>query len=264
MTPPLPHIDPDWPAPAAVTAFCTTRAGGVSRPPFDSCNLGLHVGDDTRAVTANRARVAALLPADSRLCWLQQVHGTDVVEAGVDEGAGGRAAAAPAEADALWSRAPGMACAIMTADCLPVLLCSRGGDVVGAAHAGWRGLAAGVLEALVAAMDTDPAHLLAWMGPAIGPRAFEVGAEVRDAFLRAAGSAEPATAACFRPSGGGSGAFYADLYALARLRLSAAGVGAVYGGGLCTYGDPARFFSHRRDGETGRMAAVIAIREPVG
>jgi len=240
------HIEPRWPAPATVVALCTTRLGGVSAGPFASFNLARHVGDDAAAVRANRDRLAGLLPVGTELHWLQQVHGTTVVRAGV----GGEP-----QADAHWSDRAGRACAVLTADCLPVLFCSRYGDRIAAAHAGWRGLAAGVLEATVCALGGEPSTLLAWLGPAIGPAAFEVGPEVREAFL----AADPSAAACFVPSAERAGHFCADLYGLARLRLRRAGVEAVYGGGFCTYRDAARFYSYRRDGTTGRMASVIAL-----
>jgi len=248
---PLPVIVPDWPAPANVVALSTTRQGGCSAAPYHSLNLAGHVGDNADAVAANRARLAGLLPAGVTLSWLDQVHGAAVVEAGQG---------APARADAQWSRAPGIACAVLTADCLPVLFCGAGGAVVAAAHAGWRGLQAGVLEAAVAAMGIEPGRILAWLGPAIGPEAFEVGPEVREGFLEAAGAARAAaTDACFRASGDRPGHWLADLYGLARVRLAALGVTRVTGGGWCTHGDRGRFFSHRRDGQTGRMASLILL-----
>jgi len=247
-----PVISPDWPAPAAVTALSTLRGGGHSLAPFASLNLAAHVGDDGAAVAANRALLAELLPPGSTVQWLSQVHGSHVVEA-----SGGGACP---DADASWSRSPGRACAVLTADCLPVLFCSRAGDVVGAAHAGWRGLLGGVLERTVTAMAVDPGQLLAWLGPAIGPRAFEVGPELRAAFLEAAPAArEAAASACFVPSEARPGHYLADLYALARLRLAALGPVAVYGGNACTFSSPQQFFSYRRDGLTGRMASLILI-----
>ncbi|SDT29553.1 peptidoglycan editing factor PgeF [Pseudomonas oryzae] len=232
---------PDWPAPANVRAGVTTRAGGVSRPPFDSLNLGDHVGDDPAAVAENRRRLQQLLGC--RPAWLSQVHGVAVVEADP---------AQVAEADASWSATPGVTCTVMTADCLPVLFCDRAGTRVAAAHAGWRGLAAGVLEATVAALGCPAGEVLVWLGPAIGPQAFEVGAEVRAAFV--AQHAEAAVA--FVPSVN-PGRFMADLYRLARIRLAAVGVTAVYGGGLCTYGDAERFYSFRREPRTGRLASLV-------
>ncbi|MBN7795228.1 peptidoglycan editing factor PgeF [Parahaliea mediterranea] len=238
-------IEADWPAPPGVRAFCTTRRGGCGAPPFDSFNLGHHVGDP--ACAQNRRCLQALLPGGARLQWLQQVHGTAVVEV--------PSRVFTPEADASWTRTRGAACAVLTADCLPVLFCDRGGTRVAAAHAGWRGLAAGVLEATVSAIGVAPAELLAWLGPAIGPRAFEVGPEVRAAFCAGADDAE---AACFEPSGR-PGHYFADLYALARLRLARAGLTAVHGGGHCTFSDAEHFFSYRRDGNTGRMASIVTL-----
>lgn len=235
-------LTPDWPAPPQVRALMTTRSGGVSKGGFCSLNLGDHVGDDPLAVTENRRRVAQVLP--SMPAWLNQVHGVNVVVAD-DAGAG-------VDADASLTRRASVVCAVMTADCLPVLFCDVKGRVVAAAHAGWRGLHAGVLERTVAAMDVPPGEVMAWLGAAIGPDAFEVGEEVRAAFVRDSASA----AAAFKP-GRAAGKWLADLYLLARQRLAACGVTQVYGGGLCTVGDPARFFSYRRDGQTGRMAAMV-------
>jgi YfiH family protein len=236
-----------------VLALCTTRRGGCSAAPYESFNLAHHVGDSARAVAGNRDMLASALPPGVAVSWLSQVHGTAVVEAGQ----GGPYPLA----DAQWSRRPGAACAVLTADCLPVLLCSVAGDVVAAAHAGWRGLLAGVLEATVVAMNTSPDLVLAWLGPAIGPAAFEVGPEVRAEFLAAANpSGQSAVAACFRPNPERPDHCYADLYALARVRLAALGVTRIFGGGLCTYGDAERFYSYRRDGQTGRMASLILLR----
>lgn len=231
---------PDWPAPACVRTCVTTRAGGLSQPPFDSLNLGDHVGDDPQAVTANRQRLQQL---GCRPAWLSQVHGVAVVEADP---------ARVLEADASWSAAPGVACAILTADCLPVLFCDRAGTRVAAAHAGWRSLAGGVLEASVAALECPADQLLVWLGPAIGPQAFEVGAEVCEAFV----SQHPQAVAAFVPSLR-TGRFMADLYQLARIRLASIGVTAVYGGGLCTFTDAERFYSYRRAPRTGRQASLI-------
>ncbi len=237
-------IRPRWPAPPGVAAAVTTRAGGASRPPFDGFNLADHVGDDPAAVAANRARLRAALDLPGEPAWLRQVHGCGVAVLTA-------APAATPEADAAVTAAPGVVCAVLTADCLPVLLCSRDGGRVGAVHAGWRGLAAGVLEAAVAALGVPPADVLAWLGPAIGPSAFQVGPEVRAAFVETDPGAEEA----FVPDGGDR--WRADLQALARRRLAACGVEQVFGGGPCTHGDPARFYSYRRDGVTGRMAALI-------
>ena len=236
-------IVPQWPAPAGVRAFSTTRGGGVSHAPYASLNLARHVGDRPGAVADNRARLRNALGLAAEPRWLRQVHGTRVADAA--EGGG------PPQADAAVAGGPGVVCAVLTADCLPVLLCDRAGSRVGVAHAGWRGLAAGVLEAVVGALDRAPVDLMAWLGPAIGPGRFEVGDEVRDGFLGRDAGAYSA----FRR--GAPGRWYADLYALARRRLAACGVDAVYGGGWCTAGDPERFFSYRRDGVTGRMATLI-------
>ncbi len=233
---------PDWPAPPGVRAVMTLRTGGVSGGPYASLNLGDHVGDEPEAVAENRRllREALALPAEP--LWLEQVHGTGVARFdGPDR----------PQADAAVALAPGQVCAVMVADCLPVLLADRHGACVAAAHAGWRGLAAGVLEATVAAMPADPSQLVAWLGPAIGPDAFEVGPEVRAAFI----AADAAAADAFRPGTGDR--WLADVYQLARQRLARAGVTEVHGGGLCTVSDPARFFSYRRDGVTGRMAALV-------
>ena len=244
-------IRPDWPAPDRVRACTTTRTGGVSVGPFASLNLAAHVGDAAVAVTANRGRLRAALDLPAEPLWLSQVHGCGAVSA--DAAAPG----APPEADAAVSRQPGHVCAVLTADCLPVLLCDRAGTVCAAVHAGWRGLYQGVLEATLARLGVPGAELLAWLGPAIGPARFEVGPEVRAAFV----SQEPAAACAFRAGVGDR--WHADLYALARLRLAAAGVSAVSGGGLCTASDPARFFSYRRDGVTGRMATLIWLADGV-
>ncbi|MCQ9376490.1 peptidoglycan editing factor PgeF [Methyloversatilis sp. XJ19-49] len=236
----LPLIRPDWPAPPGVHAAVTTRLGGVSQPPFGPFNPASHVGDDPAAVAANRALLRACLPAEP--LWLDQVHGADVADADRDR---------TACADASVSHQPGSVCAVLTADCLPVLFCNRQGTVVAAAHAGWRGLAAGVLSRTVERMGCPASDILAWLGPAIGPDAFEVGPEVKDVFAARLARAEDA----FR-SGEGDRLF-ADIYRLARLELAQAGVQAVYGGGLCTVGQAGLFHSFRRDGRTGRMASLI-------
>lgn len=238
----LDFIRPDWPALARVRALTTTRAGGVSPSPYHSLNLGAHTGDDPGCVEENRRRLRtqAGLPGDP--VWLQQVHGTRVVPAhGVRGGD---------QADGSWTDAPGVVCTVLTADCLPVLLCHVEGTRVAALHAGWRGLANGILEAGVQALG-GPRGLLAWLGPAIGPQAFQVGGEVRDAFL----ASDPGAGPCFVADP--AGRWRADLYSLAARRLAAVGVHAVYGGDHCTWSDADRFFSYRRDGETGRMATLI-------
>lgn len=232
---------PEWPAPVRVRALQTLRSGGVSPAPYDSLNLGDHVGDQPENIAANRSRLRSCLPAEPR--WLQQVHGATVVD--------GAGLVKPVAADGIYSRQQGVVCGVMTADCLPVLFCDAAGSVVAAAHAGWRGLVAGVLENTVAAMGVPAANLMAWMGPAIGPDAFEVGDEVRAAFI----AADSAAAGAFVP--GRPGKWQADIYSLARLRLKACGVDQVFGGGFCTVSDRKRFFSYRRDGVTGRMASLI-------
>ena len=257
-TAPLPVLRPDGFTPPGVHAAVTTRAGGVSGPPFGAAdgaatglNLGAHVGDDADAVATNRARLAAMLPAPVR--WLEQVHGVAVHDADADA----VEPLAPPRADAAVTSRSEVVLAVLTADCLPILLASDDGRVVGIAHAGWRGLAAGVAEATVAAMRgrAGPSRrIVAWLGPAIGPAAFEVGGEVRDAFC----DVDPAAALAF-DRGAREGKWQADLDRLARQRLARAGVDAVSGGGLCTFTDRARFWSHRRDGRGGRMASLIWI-----
>ncbi|HEY5861710.1 MAG TPA: peptidoglycan editing factor PgeF [Casimicrobiaceae bacterium] len=234
-------IVPDWPVPTRVKAFVTTRNGGASAGPYASFNLGLRVNDDPQTVGRNRALLREYLPAEPR--WLVQVHGNLVVSAD--------SVRQPVEADAATSRSPDTVCAIMVADCMPVLLADREGAAIAIAHAGWRGLAAGVVDNAVRALAIAPGRVVAWLGPAIGPDAFEVGADVRDAFVAADASADTA----FRPKSHGK--WLADLAALARQRLAHCGVHDVHGGGVCTWSTPARFFSYRRDGETGRMAALL-------
>jgi len=246
-----PWIEADWPAPPGVRGLASVRHGlGVSAAPFDSLNLGTLYGeqrDEPAAVLRNRELLAqaAALPSPPR--WLHQVHGAGVVRFDGDAPAG------EPEADAAVTSTPGTVLAILTADCLPVLLAAEDGGEIGAAHAGWRGLADGVLEATVAAMRSEPARLRAWLGPAAGPQRYEIGAEVREAFLAVDAAAETAFVAT-RP-----GHWRVDLYALARQRLARAGVRAdhVHGGGLCTISQPDRFYSHRRDRRTGRMATLI-------
>jgi YfiH family protein len=241
MNPPADWIAPAWPAPPRVRSRNTTRNGGVSTGVHASFNLGLSAGDDAAAVHANRAILRQHLPGEP--AWLRQVHGTRVVLAdGLVE---------RADADASVARHAGTVCTVMIADCLPMLLCDKGGDVVGIAHAGWRGLSSGVVENTVAAMDAAAGDLLAYLGPAIGPSAFEVGADVRDAFL----ATDPGAGGAFAPHR--EGKWLADLFTLARRRLARCGVTRVYGGGLCTYRDAARFYSYRRDRTTGRMAALV-------
>jgi YfiH family protein len=250
MTSEVPLITPDWPAPDRVKAVCSTRCGGVSEAPWDSLNLGTHVGDDLDHVRQNRQRLADSAGIEpGSIGWLEQVHGTDVVSlptAGVPR------------ADASYTRKIGHACVIMTADCLPILLCDRSGSRVGAAHAGWRSLCGGVVEALVSGMGGQPAELMAWLGPAIGPTRFEVGPEVRAEFL----AHDAAAASAFESRGARESHFLANIYLLARQRLAACGVSQVYGGDRCTVSESRQFFSYRRDGQTGRMASLIWLTDP--
>ncbi len=234
-------IIPDWPAPKNVKALQTTRNGGVSIPPYHSFNLGSHVGDVPLAVAHNRQMLSPLLPSEP--VWLNQVHGMVVANASM--------AGCLPEADACIASRAGAVCVVMTADCLPVLLCDERGSVVGAVHAGWRGLCAGILEQAVHSMNVAPQNLMAWLGPAIGPQAFEVGDDVHSAFL----AGQPLAAAAFAAKIPGK--WLADIYQLARLRLNALGVTQIYGGNWCTFTDSARFFSFRRDGNTGRMGTFI-------
>jgi len=242
-------IDADWPAPRCVRALSTTRLGGLSRAPYDSLNLALHVGDDPQAVLRNRQWLARRLGLPSEPAWLTQVHGCTLVRVGVQP--------SECEGDASYAEGPGSVCAVLTADCLPILLCDRSGSRVAAVHAGWRGLAAGVIEAAVAGFPDPAGNLLAWMGPAIGPQAFEVGDDV----LRAFAATDPWCEQAFRAH---RGRWLADIFALARRRLELLGVGFIGGGDLCTVSDPARFYSYRRDSITGRMASLIWIDPDAG
>jgi YfiH family protein len=248
-------ILPDWPAPANVRACTSTRRGGVSRGPFASLNLASHVGDSAAAVATNRHRLRVAMDLPGEPLWLSQVHGCAAISSTRAAEARGRE---PPVADATVSREPGRVCAVLTADCLPLLLCDRAGGACAAVHAGWRGLHRGVIEATLAALAIPGAELLAWLGPAIGPQRFEVGPEVRAAFVEQDGDAASAFAA------GPGDRWLADLYALARLRLAAAGVTHIFGGDLCTVSDPQRFFSYRRDGRTGRMATLIWLGGKAG
>lgn len=236
-------ITPDWPAPAGVRAVQTTRLGGVSQGPYASLNLGAYCGDEPSAVETNRARVHASLSLPAGPSWMDQVHGTRVSRPDAGRPAG--------ESDAAVCTAPGVVLAVLSADCLPVLMCDRVGTTIAAVHAGWRGLAAGVIEAAIAEMPVPPSSLMAWLGPAIGRAAYEVGAEVRDAFL----AHDPAASAAFVQ--GRADRWHADLCTLARQRLDAAGVNDVHGIDRCTVADAGRFYSYRRDGITGRMATLI-------
>jgi len=239
-------IVPDWPAPGCVRAVVTSRHGGVSRGAFTSMNPADHVGDEPAAVAANRRRLEQRLQLPAAPLWLQQVHGATAVDAAAPGGM--------LQADAAYACQPGVVCAVLTADCLPLLLCDRAGTCVAAAHAGWRGLAAGVIEHTVAAMGLPGSELLAWLGPAIGAAAYRVGSEVRDTFV----AHDPQAVAAF--SGGSDGSWQADLYRLARQRLADCGVHAVSGGGHCTFTESDRFFSYRRDGVTGRIASLIWLQ----
>lgn len=290
---------PEWPAPAGVRAAFTLRGGGVSSAPYDTLNLGAHVGDDPASVRENRRRLREMLRLPTEPVWLEQVHGTAVFDLdGVDhaEAAGGESARSDAaslpspplrvaigrelgdesgqkppghsrwaglpgeattsavrraRADAATTHRSGRVCVIQVADCMPVLFAARNGSAVGAAHAGWRGLAGGVLEATARSMRVPPRELLVWLGPAISQENFEVGEDVRSAFV----AADAGAASAFLPNT--RGRWQCDLYELGRRRLAALGVENVFGGGWCTYADPARFFSFRRDGQCGRMAALI-------
>ena len=242
-------IRPDWPAPSRVQAVFTTRLGGVSEGVFAGLNLGAHVDDDPRCVAENRRQLREQLQLNQEPVWLTQVHGTAVYPVpGLTEAQ----PAIPPQADAAMTRLPGVPLTVMTADCLPVLFCDQAGSVVATAHAGWRGLCDGVLEQTVVAMEAPSSEILAWLGPAIGSSAFEVGDEVRAAFL----AQDRAAAEAFVP-GASRGKWLADLYRLARQRLNGVGVTQIYGGQHCTFSDPTRFYSYRRDGQTGRMSGLI-------
>jgi len=244
----LQPLIPDWPAPDRVRALSTTRAGGLSRGVYAGLNLGDHVGDDPDIVTNNRRLLHESADLPMAPLWLTQVHRTRVIDADLplDDD----------QADGSTSGSPGRVCTVMTADCLPVLLCNQNGDRVAALHAGWRGLVAGMLETGVAAMGCSAGELMAWIGPAIGSTVFEVGDEVRQAFIEV----DPSAVAAFQTH---NDRWLTDLALLARQRLGRAGVHAVYGGRWCTYSDPQRFYSYRRDGVTGRQASVIWIEDPI-
>lgn len=236
----------DWPAPKNIVAGFTTRSEGVSSSPFESFNLAMHVGDNAEHVLQNRTQLDQALPSEKSWQWLEQVHGVDVVEASrCDE---------VLVADASFSNQKNKVCVVMTADCLPILLCDKKGSEVAAIHAGWRSLCYGVIENAVAKFTTNKGDILAYLGPAIGPDAFEVGEDVKAAFFSQNCGQE--SLAAFKASDV-EGKYLADLYQLARLRLQSVGVTAIYGGGLCTYNDKNRFYSFRRDNVTGRMASFI-------
>jgi YfiH family protein len=236
---------PEWPASPKVHAAFTLRSGGVSAAPFDSLNVGAHVGDEAAAVAENRQRVRARLSLPEEPAWMEQVHGVEVLDLDVRRPAPG------ITADAAFTRRAGPVCAVQVADCLPVLFAVRDGSAVAAAHAGWRGLATGVVEATVRGLAVEPQRLIAWLGPTIGLSHFEVGDEVRSAFL----ARDPGAASEFTANA--RGRWQCDLAGLARRRLTALGITAIFGSGRCTYADAAHFFSYRRDGRCGRMAALI-------
>ena len=238
-------VYPDWPTPTNVKAVMTTRSGGVSTAPFDTMNLGDHVEDDPESVKANRQQLSTQLALPEAPIWLSQVHGTVALQH--DMATEGDAA------DAIVAHQPKQVCTIMTADCLPVLFCNKQGTVVAAAHAGWRGLESGILESTIAGMRCESADIIVWLGAAIGPTAFEVGDEVRQAFTERHSDTQVAFSAQK------NGKFLADIYRLARIRLEIAGVGSenIYGGEWCTYTQSDLYFSYRRESHTGRMASLI-------
>jgi len=241
-------VIPDWPVPPGIRAYTSTRLGGISRSPYAGLNLAFHVGDVPGYVRENRKRLRQRLQLPDEPLWLRQVHGTCVVDS--------VHAPPESEADGSFATRPGIVCAVLTADCLPLLLCDRQGTRIAAVHAGWRGLCGGVIESAIDALQVPGDKLLAWLGPAIGPSAFEVGPEVRSAFL----AHDPRAASAFSPSP--AGRWHADIYELARYRLHARGVAAVHGGGMCTFAEGGRFYSYRRDRTTGRMASVIWMERP--
>ncbi|WP_318414230.1 peptidoglycan editing factor PgeF [Photobacterium leiognathi] len=240
-------IIPNWPAPKSVKAISTTRSGGVSVAPYHELNLGLHVGDNESDVKQNRERLKQHCELVESPAWLNQIHSADVIELDV-------ALSSVPDADGSFTRTPGLACAIMTADCLPVLFCNKQGTEVAAVHAGWRGLASGVIENVVDKFDCTPDNIMAWLGPAIGPNAFEVGGEVREQFIAVDANAELA----FKPHGD---KWLADLYLLAKQRLQRLGITEVYGGEYCTFSDEQQFYSYRRQSITGRQASLVWLTE---
>ena len=237
------YLTPEWPAPANVRALTTLRYGGYSTGPYTSFNLALHTGDDPNDVSKNRGLLRSCFGLPAEPIWLQQVHGNRLIEAGPT--------VVDTRADGCWSRTPGYVCVVMTADCLPVLICDRRGAEVAVAHAGWRGLYAGVITNAVNIFQSDPAELVVWLGPAIGPLAFEVGLEVMESFTTKC----PANKSAFKQVDDTH--WLCDIYQLAKIELAALGVTTVHGGNECSYADEQRFYSFRRDGITGRMASVI-------
>ena len=236
-------ILPEWPAPANVHALSTLRDGGYSTGPYASFNLALHTGDDAIAVQRNRELLRSHFELPAEPIWLQQVHSSHLIEAD--------STVVDTQADGCWSRAPGYVCAVMTADCLPVLICDRSGTKVAAAHAGWRGLYAGVITNAVNILQSNPAELMVWLGPAIGPLSFEVGLEVMQSFT----TKNDKNASAFRQVDDSH--WLCDIYQLAKIELARLGVTAIYGGDECSYSEEQRFYSYRRDGITGRMASII-------
>ncbi|WP_444899118.1 peptidoglycan editing factor PgeF [Microbulbifer sp. VAAC004] len=249
------YLTPSWPAPARVRAVTTLRNGGVSTGAFSSFNLGAHVGDEESAVMANRQQLSEELKLPAVPQWLEQIHSDKVIEAQSD--------GLVRTADASFNLGGGAACAVLTADCLPVLICDKTGTRVAAAHGGWRGLAEGILRNTVTALDCDPKELLVWLGPAIGPEAFETGVDVLEAFFEHAqsGTHTEAIAQCFRPHSRKPLHFLADIYALARAELAELGIENIYGGEYCTVNEAERFFSYRRERTTGRMASLIWLAD---
>ncbi|MDE9466522.1 purine nucleoside phosphorylase YfiH [Xenorhabdus bovienii] len=241
-----PLIFPDWPQLDNVGACSTTRLGGVSLPPYDSLNLGNHVGDDSKCVERNRKLLVEYAQLPQQPVWLEQVHGTRVINLDGQP-------VKDNQADAVYTNMPGQVCAVMTADCLPVLFCAIAGDEIAAAHAGWRGLCTGVLENTVSRFSAKPEMIRAWLGPAIGPEKFEVGREVMDAFV----VTNPELEQAFTPYGN---KFLVNIYLLAKLKLQSIGINEVFGGTACTATEERNFFSYRRDGNTGRMATLIWLR----
>jgi len=250
------YITPDWPAPSHVKAVFTTRHNGYSGGAYASLNLGMHVHDNPDNVVKNRTLLREHLPDEPQ--WLQQIHGTGYVWVKHNDGAQRKSITA----DAALSREVNTVCAVMVADCLPVFLCDTVGTIVGVIHAGWRGLAAGIIEQTIAAMQINHDTLMAWLGPAIGPEYFEVGDEVRTEFVMLDRRATEAFIPVRDTEKRSEPKWFADIFLLARQRLIQAGVTQIYGGGICTYSDPERFFSYRRDGETGRMAALVWMEKP--
>ncbi|ARN72819.1 peptidoglycan editing factor PgeF [Oceanicoccus sagamiensis] len=245
-------ITPDWPAPDNIVALTSTRIGGVSGPPYDSFNVAAHVDDDPAKVEANRQRLFKYCQGIEQIQWLNQTHSATVVNAGD--------AVCP-DADASFTPLPAIACAVMTADCLPLIACDQQGRQIAAIHAGWRGLAGGVIDATMAKFTVPSSEIMVWLGPAISQANFEVGEDVRQQFLQAFNNSDQAAVLqAFRENSHRPGFYFADLYQLARIRLNNLGISAIYGGDFCTYKDSDRFYSYRRDGQTGRMVTLIYKR----